>query len=448
MSNDSNTVVNRLLELWRENPNHLRELESLRRSVAVLFTDIQGSTEYYEKFGDLAGYAMVHDCNSLLEKVVVEHSGRVVKNSGDAIMACFENCEQCVRTCVEMQQKLKELNSRKKESDWTRVRVGAHYGMGIVKSRDVFGDVVNVASRVQSLALPEQILISESVFREVTGRGFDILPLGRFRLKGKAEERELYEVRWNQAQAARTTRTHLAHTVMTAPAMPAVEEFKLQHLNQAGRVDAEQALFGEGLTIGRTRGDLKFPDDPSMSSPHAHIFVHHGQPTVEDLSRDGGVFIRLQGVFTLENREVILMGGQLFRFESKPEIISAATTLALTVPDISQALEEDVARLVRLNSEDSREPKSFPIVKEEVRFGRTIGDYVFPQDRFMSRTHARVYLRGEEYFLEDLKSLNGTFAKVRGKSPVSPGTPLRVGKEVFLVAMRPAAPIADTISQA
>ena len=74
------------------------------------------------------------------------------------------------------------------------------------------------------------------------------------------------------------------------------------------------------------------------------------------------------------------------------------------------------------------------LCKEEVRFGRTIGDYVFPQDRFMSRTHARVYQRGEDYFLEDLKSLNGTFARVRGKSPVPPGTSLQVGKEVFLVA--------------
>ena len=105
---DSNTVVSRVLELWRENPNRLRELENLRRSIAILFTDIQGSATYYQKFGDLSGFAMVHDCNILLEKVVAEHKGRVIKNSGDAIMACFEDCEQCVRTCVEMQQKLTE----------------------------------------------------------------------------------------------------------------------------------------------------------------------------------------------------------------------------------------------------------------------------------------------------------------------------------------------------
>src|SRR5215472_1389858 len=145
------TMVTRILELSRQDPARLKDLENFRRSIAVLFTDIQGSTAYYEKFGDLSGLAMVHQCNSLLERVVSKYGGRVVKNIGDAIMATFDKCEACVRTAVEMQQQLKGLNASKKEEDHTRVRIGAHYGLGIVKSDDVFGDVVNVASRIQSL---------------------------------------------------------------------------------------------------------------------------------------------------------------------------------------------------------------------------------------------------------------------------------------------------------
>ncbi|HXZ33092.1 MAG TPA: hypothetical protein VEH30_12505 [Terriglobales bacterium] len=62
MSNDSklSTTVTRILELSQQDPRRLQELESFRRSVVVLFTDIQGSTAYYEKFGDVAGFAMVH----------------------------------------------------------------------------------------------------------------------------------------------------------------------------------------------------------------------------------------------------------------------------------------------------------------------------------------------------------------------------------------------------
>src|SRR5215471_6567345 len=109
MSDDSkfSTAVTRILELSRQDPAHLKDLETFRHSVAVLFTDIQGSTAYYEKFGDLPGLAMVYQCNSLLERVVHKNGGRVIKKIGDAIMATFNNCEACVRTAVEMQQQLK-----------------------------------------------------------------------------------------------------------------------------------------------------------------------------------------------------------------------------------------------------------------------------------------------------------------------------------------------------
>jgi len=431
MSDDAkiSTTVTRILELSRQDPARLKDLEIFRRSVAVLFTDIQGSTAYYEKFGDLSGLAMVHQCNSLLERVVSKHGGRVVKKIGDAIMATFDNCEECVRTAVEMQKELQGLNASKKEEDHTRVRIGAHYGLGIVKSDDVFGDVVNVASRVQSLALPEQILISDSLFEEVVRCGFDTALLGRFQLKGKAEEREIYEVRWNRKLPARP---NLGHTVVASPTGE-TQEFRLQHVTQAGKIDAEYTLLGEGLTIGRIEGDLKFPDDSSMSSPHAHIYVHNGHPMVEDLGSQLGIFVRLKGVFTLENRDIIIIGGQLFRFESKPEMIAAAAAMAVTLPYVTLTLREDAAKFVRLKG-DGDEQEIFPMNKEEVRFGRTVGDYTFPGDRFMSRTHARIYVRGENYFVEDLSSLNGTFAKVHGKSPIPIGTSVRVGKEVFVVA--------------
>jgi pSer/pThr/pTyr-binding forkhead associated (FHA) protein len=97
-----------------------------------------------------------------------------------------------------------------------------------------------------------------------------------------------------------------------------------------------------------------------------------------------------------------------------PEVVSAATILALTVPDISQALE-GAARLVRLNSEVSRKQNSFAIGKDKVCFGRTIGDTCFCR-AFITRSHARVYLRGEDDFPEDQKRSNGTFAN-RAKKP-------------------------------
>jgi len=114
-------------------------------------------------------------------------------------------------------------------------------------------------------------------------------------------------------------------------------------------------------------------------------------------------------------------------------MMAAATAVGITVPDASRILNQYPAEFVRLNADGPGQQERFPVTKEEVRFGRTRGDYTFPQDRLMSRAHARVCLRGEDYFLEDLGSVNGTFARIRGQTPIPLGTSVRVGREVFVV---------------
>jgi hypothetical protein len=84
MGNDSkvSTTVTRILELSQQEPDRLQELEKFRRTVTVLFTDIQGSTAYYEKFGDLVGFAMVHQCNSLTNpRVKAKHAPSAASES-------------------------------------------------------------------------------------------------------------------------------------------------------------------------------------------------------------------------------------------------------------------------------------------------------------------------------------------------------------------------------
>jgi class 3 adenylate cyclase len=175
------------------------ELEKFRRTITVMFTDIKGSTAYFDKYGDVAGLMMVYQCNDALRQTVERHSGQVVKTIGDAIMATFEQPAEAVQAAIEMQQGLVESNAPKPEQDHVYIRIGMNHGPGIVKSDDVFGDVVNVASRVERVALPEQIVISDSVNQQVarTGR-FKISYLGRFALRGKECARDLFEVTWSE----------------------------------------------------------------------------------------------------------------------------------------------------------------------------------------------------------------------------------------------------------
>src|SRR5438477_4271570 len=98
-----NDGVTRILNLDAQTPDRAAELEKLRRNITVLFTDIKGSTAYFEQFGDSAGLLMVFQCNSLLSKCVERHGGRVIKTIGDAIMASFEDCAEAVAASIEMQ---------------------------------------------------------------------------------------------------------------------------------------------------------------------------------------------------------------------------------------------------------------------------------------------------------------------------------------------------------
>src|SRR6266446_7184119 len=201
MSSNPNSVT-QLMQSSKGQNELLAELEKFRRTVVVMFTDIKGSTAYFEKYGDVAGLMMVHQCNDALQKIVEAHTGRVIKFIGDAIMATFEDPHQSCLAAMEMQKQLIKFNAPRPEQDHVFIRIGLNYGSGIVKSNDVFGDVVNVASRVESVALPEQIVISDSVNLQVAPLGkFKLSHLGRFALKGKEGDRDLFEVSWNEGQS-------------------------------------------------------------------------------------------------------------------------------------------------------------------------------------------------------------------------------------------------------
>jgi len=421
------TLVTRILELSREDPSLLQQLERFRRAVTVMFTDIKGSTEYFEHFGDIAGLAMVHACNDLLRTVIEHHGGRVIKTMGDAVMAVFDDCNESVRAAIAMQHQLRGENAKRKKEDEMQVRIGLHYGTGIVKSNDVFGDVVNVASRVESNAEAGQIIISDSLRERISPSEFDVVLLGRFRLKGKKEDRDLFQVRWTHSEPVPIK---AAHTVITRPGTSGA---LLQRLTRDGVVTAEYPLTVEGLSVDSAEADPVSPESPKLPTVKARFSLLEGQPTVENGGPTGRIYIRLIATYTLEEGDIVAMGTRQFKFVCKPEVVAAATTLGKTLLNVSDLLNEPAAEFLAINPDGSSRPEKYPFRGEEVTFGRTNATYTFESDRVMSRSHARVYQRGEDFFLEDLSSRNGTFVMVCGKAPVPFGAPVLVGQQMFRV---------------
>ncbi len=187
----------KLQELLEARAQAEQQLEKMRTRMTILFSDIKGSTAYAEKKGDVEYMSMINRHNSILFPVIEAEGGRVVKTIGDAILACFEDPMAAVKAGAGMQRALVEDRKGRPEIDQIHIRVGLHTGLGLIKDGDVFGDVVNAASRVQHQADVEQVLITDVLLDAAKAAGFECAKMGRAELKGKDEPIDLYAVAWS-----------------------------------------------------------------------------------------------------------------------------------------------------------------------------------------------------------------------------------------------------------
>lgn len=162
--------------------------------LAILFTDIVGSTAYFEKRGDIEGMAMVKRHNGLLFPSVTAHKGRVVKTIGDSIMAVFDSPLSAVLCGSEMMRTLQRETWS--SEDPIHIRIGVHFGQVLRDVDDVFGDAVNTAARINSAANPDEVLVSEDLFRALPqGHGVSARPR-EVSAKGKAAPVPCVAVSW------------------------------------------------------------------------------------------------------------------------------------------------------------------------------------------------------------------------------------------------------------
>jgi adenylate cyclase len=423
----SGTRVTNLLDQAAADPKALQELERFRRTLVVMFSDIQGSTAYFEKHGDAAGLLMVHQCNDTIRRLVLKHGGAVIKTIGDGTMVTFPEAKGAIEAAIEIQMALMKFRTDRPEAERIALRIGMHYGTGIVRTNDVFGDVVNTASRVESVAAPGQIVVSEETYQQVRECSFTIAELGRFTLKGKTGERTLFEVIWNPVQDVPTIRgVGLGYSPEAAP-----RSFKLQQVGKDGSGDVEYPVESELAIALSSEGKLIVSQDLRSPSVCARVFLQDQGLFVEERSAVGkGVFLRLTGTYVLEHQDIFLAGQQVFRYEEKQEA-SSRTMIATGMLELDLA-PGDFAELVRIDIRDNPTER-YPLKPPEVQFGRTRGTYVFPDDHLMSRIHIRISQRGEDFLLEDMGSRNGTFVKVRKKTALPSGSALLIAGHLLKV---------------
>ena len=185
-------------------------LKRHRAQFAVLFTDIVGSTSFFERYGDTAGLLMLRRHDDQVMPAIEEGGGTVVKTIGDAVLATFASAKAAADTAIKIQQRLEAFNHGRPAEEQIYVRVGINYGAGFLKEGDIFGDVVNVAARFVKNCAAAQILVSGTVYDALkTEPTITCQKLGTANFHGKAAPEEMYEVLWTSVENYTRIRTVL-----------------------------------------------------------------------------------------------------------------------------------------------------------------------------------------------------------------------------------------------
>ena len=179
------------------------------KEVSILFADIVGFTSMSEKMSPAAVALLLNDYLSRMTDVIFKYEGTLDKYIGDAIMAVYgapldmpDHAARAVKSALEMQERLTEFNSERKEGPHLRIRIGINSGKAVAgeigsinkKEYTVLGDTVNTASRLESsVAKPGMVVIGENTFNMVTDQ-FECKSMGSFTLKGKEKVVSVYEV--------------------------------------------------------------------------------------------------------------------------------------------------------------------------------------------------------------------------------------------------------------
>lgn len=171
-------------------------------SLTFLFTDLKGSTDLYERVGDLVAFDIVKEHFRVLQEIIAAESGAVVKTIGDAVMATFATPDRAIAAALRMREAMRVLNEARNSEDLL-LKIGIHEGPCLAVTlndhQDYFGQTVNIAARVQALAVSRSILATGPVVDNPKASELletdGIKPTARrLPVRGIAEELAVYEI--------------------------------------------------------------------------------------------------------------------------------------------------------------------------------------------------------------------------------------------------------------
>jgi adenylate cyclase len=166
-----------------------------RRLAAIMFTDIVGYTAITQR-DEARSMEILKTHNALLRPVFQKHHGREVKTIGDAFLIEFGSALEALQCAIDVQKTLSSYNEASTTGvEKLKLRIGIHLGDVILRDNDVFGDAVNIASRIQPLAEPGGICVSDQVHSQVKNKvPYELIKTEQVKLKNVLEPVDVYHV--------------------------------------------------------------------------------------------------------------------------------------------------------------------------------------------------------------------------------------------------------------
>ena len=284
-----------------------------RRLAAILAADVAGSCRLIgiDEEGTLAQLKALR--KTLFDPKIAEHHGRIVKNTGDGVLVEFASVVDAVRCADEIQRGVAEQNIDVPQIKRIEFRIGIHIGDIIIEENDIFGDGVNIAVRLEGIADPGGVSISDDAHRQIRGKiGIDYDDMGPQVLKNIAEPMRVWRARIGASfsTARLTNRPTSTAQALALPDKPSIAVLPFE--NMSG--EPEQEYFADGMVediiTGLSRSKSLFVIARTSS------FTYKGKAVdVKRVGRELGVRYVLEGSVRKAGNRVRITG----------QLINAAT---------------------------------------------------------------------------------------------------------------------------
>ncbi len=264
-----------------------------RRLAAIMAADVVGYSRLMEvdEAGTLARLKTVR--LELIDPAIVKCKGRIIKTTGDGMLVEFQSVTEALRCAVDFQQRMARRNRDMPAARTLLYRIGINLGDVIVEGGDIFGDGVNVAARLETLAEPGGICISAAVRDQVGDRlGLNYEDLGDQQVKNISRPIRVFKIVLGEQAAPPVRETAEGALVATAVSGRRPSIAVLPFVNMSG--DAEQEFFADGLTEDIITELSRFRELLVIS--RNAVFVHKGKAVkAKEIAREFGVDYVVEG---------------------------------------------------------------------------------------------------------------------------------------------------------